>query len=382
MTAPHITPEQWERLTTVFDAAIAVDTRERPSFIATACAGDDVVRLAVERLLLAHQRSGAFIEASPVADIVRELAADDDPLASRCIGEYRTVREIGRGGMGAVYLARRASSANSPLVALKLIRRGRDSEQVVARFHTERKILSLLDHPNIARLLDGGTTEDGRPYFVMDYIAGQAIDAFARTHELSLEDRLSLFGHVCSAVSYAHERRVIHRDIKPANILVTSDGVPKLLDFGIAKVLHAHGEQEAGLATHPDARPLTPEYASPEQVAALPLGPATDVYSLGVVLFELLTGRLPYAVRDRLPQHALQAIRATEPMRPSDAVIEDPARRDALRGELDDLVLTALRKEPECRQPSVSALADDIRRHLHARGHHAAQQLRGNGNDL
>ncbi|HEX5632427.1 MAG TPA: serine/threonine-protein kinase, partial [Gemmatimonadales bacterium] len=267
-----------------------------------------------------------------------------------------------RGGMGAVYLAERADGLYEQRVALKLLKRGMDTDAVLARFRAERQILASLDHPNIARLLDAGTTHDGLPFFAMEYVDGAPIDAWADARGASVEDRVRLVLQVCAAVSYAHQRLVVHRDIKPLNILVTAEGVPKLLDFGIAKVLQPGGEETS---TVTGLRLLTPEYASPEQVEGRHATTASDVYSLGVVLYELLTGRSPYRVAHRTPVEVVTAMRTTDPERPSAAGPERHRRR--LRGDLDTILLTALRKEPERRYPSVEQFADDLRRHLAGR---------------
>ena len=395
-----MTDTRWERLSTVFDAAIQIDTRDRQVFLEQACGGDPALRADVERLLAAHERADDFIAASPAPSLVPQLLAHDPSLAAardreaQRVGAYRLVQEIGRGGMGAVYLAERSDSEYRRRVAIKLIKRGMDTDAVLARFRTERQILASLDHPHIARLLDGGTTEDGLPYFVMEYVEGVPIDDYADAKELSVVERLELFLRVCDAVSYAHQRLVIHRDIKPLNILVTPEGVPKLLDFGIAKLVAA---DDVGASTLTGMTPLTPEYASPEQVQGLRAATTSDVYSLGVVLFELLTGRLPYRFRSRTAEDVIQTITTADPDRPSAAVVEEvepgigengtssqrritppahrPRTRDAnadrlrrrLRGDLDTIVLTALRKEPDRRYASVDQFADDIRRHLAGR---------------
>jgi serine/threonine-protein kinase len=280
----------------------------------------------------------------------------------RRIGPYRVLREIGRGGMGAVYLAARADEQFEKHVAIKLVRGGPDSAEIVERFRRERQILASFDHPCIARMLDGGTTEDGFPYFVMEYIEGEPLDHYCDSRALPVTERLKLFASVCSAVQYAHRNLVVHRDLKPRNILVTSEGVLKLLDFGIAKLLNPDSPAEGQTVTGFVA--LTPEYASPEQVRGEPISTATDVYSLGVILYRLLTDRLPYRVRSRQVLEIVRAVCEEEPERPSQAVGDFSPLRKPLEGDLDTIVMTALRKDPLRRYPSVEALGEDVRRHL------------------
>jgi non-specific serine/threonine protein kinase/serine/threonine-protein kinase len=380
-----VSQPDWARLEALFHAAAKVSGAKRQDLLERECGDDLALRAGVERLLLAHERAGDFIEA-PAVELGAALDRPEPPgPADRRIGPYRVLRQLGRGGMGTVYLAERADDAFTQRVAIKLVSRGMDTEQVLVRFRAERQILASLDHPNIARLLDGGTTGDGLPYFAMEYIEGEPIDVYADAHRLSIADRIGLFLQVCGAVSYAHQHLIVHRDIKPVNILVTADGVPKLLDFGIAKVLQVDAE---ATATAAGMRMLTPEYASPEQVEGRQATTVSDVYSLGVVLYELLTGRSPYRTRSRSPADIAEAVCTTEPARPSAAVsngesslagrrrsglADDRASatglgsidrlRRALRGDLDTIVLTALRKEPARRYQSVEQLSTDLRRH-------------------
>ena len=351
--------ERWARLDELFHRAAPLDPAGRAALLARECGGDPAFRTLLERLLAGHDRAeaGGFIE-DPVLP-PEGLEASLQPFEGRRIGPWRIVREVGRGGMGAVYLAERVDGTFEQRVAIKLIKRGMDTDQVLARFNAERRILASLEHPNIARLLDGGATDDGLPYFAMEYIDGQPIDRFAAERKLTIEARLHLFLDVCDAVAHAHAQGVIHRDIKPLNILVTAGGVPKLLDFGIAKVLRS-GDEATSTVT--GFRLLTPDYASPEQVEGRHATVASDVYSLGVVLYELLTGRSPYRLASREPREIAAAVCTTDPEPPSRAATRPQA--GALRGDLDTIALTALRKEPARRYPTVTALAEDVRRHL------------------
>jgi len=352
----------------ILERVVELPAGERAAHLDAACNGDLALRADVEGLLTVATGEPLWIDEvaferfdALLSDVRDGGDAPDDDAIGRQIGPFRLLSEIGRGGMGVVYQAERSDAQFRQLVALKLIKRGMDTDFVVRRFRAERQILASLAHPNIARLLDGGTTDDGRPYFVMEYIEGEPIDRYARTHALSLRARLELFLQVCDAVGYAHQQLVVHRDLKPLNILVTPGGVPKLLDFGIARILQDEGEGATGTGV----RALTPAYASPEQLEGLRPATSSDVYSLGVILYELLTGSLPHAVRSRSPDDMAQSIRTTEPPRPSTVAAASAGRmqRD-LRGDLDNIVLMALRKEPSRRYSSVEQLAADIRRHL------------------
>ena len=323
----------WDEVRDLFHAASAVPPAERATLLAGA---DAEVRSEVESLLAAHDEPGAFLDRS-VWDFID--AHESEQLAGTLVGPYRIVRPLGQGGMGTVFLAVREGAEFAQRVAIKLVRGG---ELLVQRFRQERQILAALEHPNIARLIDGGTTSDGLPYLVMEYVDGTPIDVFARN--LGTSEKLRLFLHLCDAVQYAHRSLVIHRDIKPANVLVTADGVPKLLDFGIAKL--------ASPETRPDAtatRLMTPEYASPEQLLGRQVTTATDVYSLGILLYELLTGVKPFRPDTRTP--ASEAPRAS-------------AQSRALRGDLDTIIGCALDVDPARRYGSVERLADDVRRHF------------------
>jgi serine/threonine-protein kinase len=363
--------ERWTRVKKLFEAAADLAPHERAVLLSNECDGDDSLRREVESLLDSDAQTDAFIE-QPVLEMPRDLFPEppDESLVGRQFGAYQIIREIGRGGLGAVYLAARADDEYRKQVAIKLIRRGLDTEDILQRFRNERQILAELDHPNIARLIDGGTTEDGLPYFVMDYVNGEPIGAYCDAHNLSTTERLTLFRKVCAAVTYAHQNLVIHRDLKPSNILVAADGEPRLLDFGIAKLLGP--EEEALAPTMAGQRIMTPEYASPEQVKGERITTVSDVYSLGVLLYELLTGRRPYRLKTRTAEEIAHAITAQEPARPSTAVTQNnslspkSAIRDpkSLRGDLDNIVLMAMRKEPARRYASVGQFSEDIRRHL------------------
>ncbi len=309
--------ERWKQVREVLDKAINVSPAELPAFLDRACPEDPELRAEVESLLQSHLEAGTgFLEGAPI-DLNAHPTPESKPRVGRRVGVYQILEQIGEGGMGEVYRAIRADGQYDKEVAIKFVRAGLDSTSVVERFRHERQVLASLDHPNIARLFDGGTTEDGIPYLVMELIEGTPIDEYCDANQLSVTERLRLFLQVCSAIQYAHQRLVIHRDIKPGNILVTKDGVPKLLDFGIAKILDPAATSKATLIN-----PMTPEYASPEQVRGETITTATDVYSLGVVLYQLLTGRSPYPRDTRAPHEFARAICEHEPERPSSAVLK------------------------------------------------------------
>jgi non-specific serine/threonine protein kinase/serine/threonine-protein kinase len=301
------------------------------------------------------------------ASDMRVGSADiDDTSIGRRIGAYRIVRELGRGGMGAVYLAERADQEFTKQVAIKLLKRGTDTDEVLRRFRSEREILARLEHPNIARLLDAGTSEDGLPYFVMEYVVGARVNDYCFAQNLSVAERLRLFLKICAAVQFAHQNLVIHRDLKPANILITSEGEPKLLDFGIAKLVSL--DAGAFQLTLQDQQRLTPAYASPEQVRGDVITTVSDVYSLGALLYELLVGVSPHKFTAAHPSatELWRVVGEQAPPRPS-AAARDAHLRRKLRGDLDNVLLTALRKEPARRYSGVGAFSEDIRRYLEAR---------------
>jgi non-specific serine/threonine protein kinase/serine/threonine-protein kinase len=381
-----MTPERWKQIRAAFEVAELLAPGKRPDYLDQACAGDSELRIEVESLLRALSQAGSEFMVRPAGELMQPADGEVQVISriGRRLGPYQVVAEIGQGGMGEVYRAMRMDGQFDQQVAIKLVRVGLRSSFMVERFLHERQILATLNHPNIARLLDGGTTEDGVPYLVMELIDGDRIDAYCQAHRLSVTERLQLFLPACAAVEYAHQRLIVHRDIKPGNILVAEDRTPKLLDFGIAKIIDASGEAETTMA-----RPMTPEYASPEQIRGEPITTATDVYSLGMVLYHLLTGRSPYLVSSRIPSRLSYAITETEPQRPSsvvmtpvrveaheavpsahvDAVLSDreptaALLRRRLSGDLDNILLMALRKEPERRYGSVQQLSADITRHL------------------
>ena len=343
--------------------ALELDPTERASFVANACGDDAEMRAEVEAILAAPAD-----EIETFADDLESMLRVDPAENSRTgerLGAYEIVREIGRGGMGAVFLARRADEQFEKQVAIKILKRGTDTDEVLRRFRAERQILARLEHPNIARLIDAGTTHDGLPYFVMEYVEGARITDFCETSDLNVRDRLQLFLKVCGAIHFAHQNLIVHRDIKPGNILVTGEGEPKLLDFGIAKLLDAAAD-----VTAVDRQRFTPDYASPEQVRGEPITTVSDVYSLGALLYELLTGKAPhrFASPHPSPTELFRVVAEEEPQRPSAAAAANRNskidNRKFLAGDLDNILLQALRKEPARRYPGVNALAEDIRRYL------------------
>jgi serine/threonine-protein kinase len=367
--------ERWEQVKTILQEALERPEPERQAFLHGACGEDASLRAEVESLLGHEAESEAFIE-EPAVERRPEEAADalDDTLTEeRRIGAYELVRRVGRGGMGNVYLAARVDREFEQKVAIKVIKRGMDTEEIVSRFRYERQILAGLDHPSIARLYDGGTTSDGRPYFVMEHVEGESIRDHCESRRLDTAERLRLFLEVCDAVHFAHQNLVVHRDLKPANIQVTADGKVKLLDFGIAKLLG--GDEVSPLTRQLGGRQLlTPEYASPEQLAGKPVTTASDVYSLGVLLYELLAGQRPFDDEGTGDVTRFAASREREPEKPSSAVRRRMRAakegRDGrklqrrLAGDLDHIVLKALRTEPRQRYASVRELAEDVERHL------------------
>jgi len=376
-----MTPERHRRAMEILGEALELDPGARDAYLETACGGDDELRREVGELLgleEAREADGDDLLAEPLVRLAAGAEAEDPRIGTR-IGPYKILRRIGHGGMGTVYLAEREDPYRQE-VALKVIQRRVSNPAMLQRFSNERQILANLAHPNIATLLDGGTTDDGLPYFVLEHVAGEPIDRYCARRRLGSRRRLELFLDVCSALARAHQNLVVHRDLKPGNILVTDEGVPKLLDFGIAKPLAPEDAMES-VATLPQAEPMTVRYASPEQIEGGIVTTASDVYSLGVLLYELLTGVTPYP-EGRTRYELLRSICERDPPRPSTAVRRRALHRGAapepeagagdelrelsrkLAGDLDGIVLKAMSKDPDHRYTSVEQLAEDVRRHL------------------
>jgi len=356
---------RWLRIEYLFYAALELQDG-RAAFLDEACGGDDELRREVESLLHSAGQTMGFLQ-KPVLEAAQQITAEE-MLSGKRIGAYQLLQVLGEGGMGKVYLAARADDLYQKQVAIKTVQGGLGQNRaLLLRFGSERQILANLDHPNIARLLDGGITADGLPYLVMEYVNGVRIDDYCRIHQLGTDRRLELFCTVCAAVEYAHKNLVVHRDIKPANILVTTEGVPKLLDFGIAKLLDPQSGQLARTMT--SERMMTPEYASPEQVRGDQVTTSTDVYALGVLLYELLVGKRPFQLDPTNPLEIARIICQQDPEPPSVGSAANPALAapDAARtlsGDLDKIVLMAMRKEPARRYVSVAALAGDVKAYL------------------
>jgi serine/threonine protein kinase/TolB-like protein/Flp pilus assembly protein TadD len=391
-----LTSERWHQIKKVFSAALDCEGAARNAYLREACRDDEALRAEVQSLLAAAAGDG--VATSKVFQAVsssapgQALSEGDDPMLGRRMGAYRIEQRIGFGGMASVYRASRADQEFCKSVAIKLLRPDLDNKELLRRFRNERQTLAVLDHPNIVRLLDGGTTDEGLPYLVMDYVEGRPIDDYCDAHTLTVEQRLRLFCTVCDAVRCAHRAHIIHRDLKPNNILVTDDCTPKLLDFGIAKVLSGQDTSESAITSTAN-RHLTPAYASPEQVRGEAVTAATDVYSLGVVLYELLTGHRPYRLKQRTPAEIERAICEQDPESPSSAIdrveteqlpdgtsVEKSAKeisrtregepgklRRSLRGDLDNILIKALQKDLLRRYASVEEFEQDIRSHLEHR---------------
>ena len=386
-----ISPERWNEIDEILDAALELEPADRILFVSESCKDDDELKREVFALLDAAEKSTGFMEASGadhlndvLVGMVEELDADEDsdPYLNRSMGPYRLIRRLGRGGMGQVYLGVREDRAEDRFVAIKIIRRGMDTEEILHRFRVERRILASLTHPNIARLLDGGATDDGLSYFVMDYVDGVSLTDFADREKLTIDERLAIFEPICSAVHYAHQKLIVHRDLKPGNILVTNEREVKLLDFGIAKFLDPDATDADLPLTKTGVRVMTPDYASPEQIRGDAVTTVSDVYQLGILLYELLTGNRPHDFTDEARAEIERIILEKEPEKPSTAItrvrtddsgsMEDviSARggsvdrlRKQLSGDLDKIVLMALRKDPDRRYQSADQFRQDIIRY-------------------
>jgi serine/threonine protein kinase/Tfp pilus assembly protein PilF len=357
-------PQRWQQLKSVLSEAFEEEsTAARLAFVERTCSGDQALLQEAESLLAEAEilrRSASDDLEACAEDAARRIRREIDSQIGKRIGAYVVTREIGRGGMGTVYLAARADGYFEKDVAIKLLNPGIDTEEMVRRFHSERRVLARLEHPNIARLLDAGSTDDGCHYFVMEYVEGAPVPRYLEQNNASISARLELFLKICSAVEVAHANSIVHRDLKASNILVTEKGDVKLLDFGIAKVMLDPSE-----ASVSDGKVLTPVSASPEQARGEAVTEATDVYALGVLLYEILSGRKPHRFPHRHPtlEELLTVLCEQEPHPPS-SVVDDPARQCRLRGDLDAIVLCALQKNPAKRYASVKSFAEDIRRHL------------------
>jgi eukaryotic-like serine/threonine-protein kinase len=381
-----MTSERWQHVKQVLANALELAPTERVAYLDRSYAADPSLRDDIEPLMASEPRlRKRFLDGADLAAAAAAVISPDENFwVGRRVGPYRVVEQIGMGGMGEVYRAFRADDQYKKVVALKFVRAGQYSNEVFTRFKNERQILAGLDHPNLAKLLDGGTSDEGMPYFVMELIDGQPITEYCDQHDLPIRERLKLFLQVCAGVHYAHQHLIIHRDIKPGNILVTADGIPKLLDFGIAKIVESGQDADRTETTLTSFRILTPRYASPEQIKGEAMTIATDVYSLGVVMYELLAGRSPYEFVNGSTQEFSQEICEREPQKLSLAALRSPEGGDEntgnrsgtireispekvskqLRGDIDNIVLMALRKEPSRRYASANDLQEDIRRHL------------------
>jgi hypothetical protein len=357
--------KRWDQVQQIFLTVADRAPADRTAALEELCRGDQTLQAEVESLLEADSTSETVLGSALTTAIQTEAKSlfGAAPGEGSRVGAYRLIREIGRGGMGSVFLAARADEQYESNVAIKLVRPGLDTDFILRRFRRERQILARMDHPNIARLLDGGT-ENHVPYLVMEYVQGSRITKYAADLQLSLEDRVRLFLPVCSAVEYAHRAFIVHRDLKPSNILVDSTGTPKLLDFGISKLLHS--EQRDSAETQ-DMAMATPDYASPEQIAGNPVTVSSDVYSLGAVLYELLTGLRPHRIEQTTPPALERAICHEPTVPPSSAVRHKPALSRRLNGDLDTIILCAMQKDPKRRYHSAEHLADDLQRYLENR---------------
>ena len=368
--------ERWSQIQSLFDAVLEQDPPKRITFLKAACKDDLELYKEVSSLLESDQQINSLIDGQALDSVtISNKLLEETQLEGQEVGPYKLIKKLGQGGMGVVYLAERADGQFEQKVALKLIKKGMDSEMIVRRFLAERQILATLDHPNIARLLDGGLTPDGLPYFAMEYVEGVPIIPYCNVKKASIEERLALFQDICKTVHYAHRNLVVHRDLKPGNILVNREGQIKLLDFGIARMLTDDGYETKTVFTQAGHRVLTPEYAAPEQVSSGPITTQTDIYALGVVLYELLTGLRPLKISSHSPAEVEVIIRNETPTRPSAMVSKNEQIESThaatpeklskkLHGDLDTICLKALQKEPERRYSSADEFMLDIDRHI------------------
>lgn len=384
----------WAKIEALFHAARVLSRSQRSIFLDEECEGDRAMRDSVESLLKHADKETELDEV--VEKAAHSLVHAEQDLTGKRIGSYQITATLGKGGMGSVYLAHRADEQYQKQVAIKLIKHAAATKELMQRFRIERQILARLEHPYIARLLDGGTTEAGLPYLVMEYVEGESIDDYCNLRQLTINQRLSLFRKICSAVQYAHQKLIVHRDLKPSNILVTKDGNPKLLDFGIAKFLDKTESDFDAIETQHNERLLTPRYSSPEQIKGEPVSTVTDVYALGIILYELLTGKRPYGIEETSRFSIEKAVLETSPLLPSTSITqlddnsninEKTGEQDGkllwcgelrpkqlkrlLSGDLDNIVMMALRKEPEQRYVSVEQFSRDIEYFLHNKPVHA-----------
>jgi len=386
-----LSTQRLKKIEEIFHAALEINPENRAAFLEKHCKDDDGLRKEVSALLTSHEQAGTFLETPNLPLLISDLRDTSDPMLGKQIGAYRIERCIAEGGMGKVYLGIRDDETFKQQVAIKLIKRGMDTAEVLKRFRYERQTLAGLVHPNIARLLDGGSTENGLPYLIMEFIDGIPIDDYCDENKLSTAQRLQLFRIVCSAVHFAHQNLIVHRDLKPGNILVTADGQPKLLDFGIAKLLNQNVTGQTLSLTRTGMQLMSPEYASPEQIRGQTITTASDIYSLGVLLYKLLTGHHPYRFTTHQPSEIEKIICETEPVKPSTVITRiveittsdgtkttltpktvsqtrdgkvERLRRN-LSGDIDNIIMMALRKEAQRRYASVEQFSEDILRHLH-----------------
>src|ERR1700675_2699046 len=384
---------RWQKIQSLFEEVVDSGPEERVARLASSCHGDSELRDSVEALLASDQRTEDPLINAIGAAAESLLEEHQDRLLGTRVGPYRVVSILGYGGMSTVYRGERDDSQYHRVVAIKVLQHATVHPRLRSRLHSERHILATLDHGSIARLIDSGDLEDGTPYLVMEYVDGESIDSYCDSRTLFIRERLELFISVCAGVHYAHRNFVVHRDIKASNIFVTDEGVPKLLDFGIAKLLAPESLSHTLPVTRLQERILTPENAAPEQVLGRPITTATDIYALGVLLYQLLTGRSPYRLLSYSQLQLERAICMDDPVRPSQMVVSklsgendadrsrisdrrglSPQRlRTRLSGDLDAIIGMAMRKEPDRRYPSVEALAADVQRHLTGRPVRARQ---------